>query len=208
MVKVYYTNVNEINGDGWEKITSQLPEHRRIKAEQKGREEDKKLSLATGYLLYFALRAEGVTDPVFEYGECGKPYLKGGEIYFNLSHSGNVAVCAVARSEVGIDVQVVKPVSAKTVSGACSKKEAAFCGGDAEKFCLLWSVKESVMKYFGKGLSLSPKRIEAAFGNGISVAVDGKDVGLAFAQYSCENHCVVVSARGESFPSAMLKVTP
>jgi 4'-phosphopantetheinyl transferase len=43
-------------------------------------------------------------------GEHGKPRLAGGELEFNLSHSGEIALVAVnAEHQVGIDVERVKP---------------------------------------------------------------------------------------------------
>lgn len=208
MVKVYCIDVNEISDEGFERIAATLSEERLKKTERIVRGSEKKLSLAAGYLLHFALRAEGVENPSFVYGECGKPYLKGGGVYFNLSHSGNVAVCAVANSEVGIDVQKVRRLPHRLAAKICTVGEAASFGGNEDGLCLLWSVKESVMKYFGKGLSLSPHRISASSVGGITVTVDGADVGLSFAHYSPCGHHVVVCALGEQFPPQMIKLAP
>ena len=54
---------------------------------------DKARCLAAGLLLR---RICGVTDDVqLWHGENGKPYLRKGGIYFNISHSGKYAVLAV-----------------------------------------------------------------------------------------------------------------
>ena len=46
----------------------------------------------------------------FETGRHGKPYLASpdGELAFNLSHSGSLALVAVARHEVGVDVERIR----------------------------------------------------------------------------------------------------
>ena len=50
----------------------------------------------------------GVTDDAQLYcGENGKPYLKNGGMYFNISHSGDYVVLATADSEVGVDIEKI-----------------------------------------------------------------------------------------------------
>ena len=62
-------------------------------------------------LLKKALHEEfGITaNPVFEYGEHGKPIFVGHpEIHFNLSHCREAVVCAVSDRPVGIDVESIR----------------------------------------------------------------------------------------------------
>src|SRR5688572_22315652 len=48
-------------------------------------------------------------DLLFGAGTWGKPFIRGArELHFNLSHSGDAALCAVSRREVGIDVQRIR----------------------------------------------------------------------------------------------------
>ena len=48
------------------------------------------------------------TDADIVIGEHGKPRLAAAGLHFNLSHSGEYRVLAVARREVGVDVEVVR----------------------------------------------------------------------------------------------------
>ena len=48
------------------------------------------------------------TDAKIVVGEHGKPRLAAAGLHFNLSHSGEHRVLAVARREVGVDVEVVR----------------------------------------------------------------------------------------------------
>jgi|SRR5690349_17497261 len=72
----------------------------------------------------------------FERGRHGKPRLAEpeGEIEFNLSHSGSLALVAVARREVGVDVERIRtrrPVD----------------------FYRRWADREARVKYLGTGLT-------------------------------------------------------
>ena len=46
-----------------------------------------------------------IKDRTLKYGEYGKPYLASGDLFFNLSHCGDMVVCAVCDREVGVDIQ-------------------------------------------------------------------------------------------------------
>jgi 4'-phosphopantetheinyl transferase len=47
----------------------------------------------------------------FAFGKHGKPFIHDAPIHFNLSHSGAMAACAIARDhEVGIDIELIRPM--------------------------------------------------------------------------------------------------
>lgn len=53
---------------------------------------------------------EDPTDIVFRYGKYGKPMLSFSSVQFNLSHSGDWAIVAVARDvPVGVDIERMRP---------------------------------------------------------------------------------------------------
>lgn len=99
--------------------------------------------------------------PVTETHANGKPYLKNmPDLYFNLSHSGDYVICALADSEIGVDIQqyrknikagVLKKVlheSEKDLYQACTQEEKeAF-------FFQIWAAKEAYAKYTGEGLGV------------------------------------------------------
>lgn len=91
-------------------------------------------------------------------GEFGKPYLCSSEMYFNLSHCGEVNVCAVAEGEVGVDVQKIcwKP---RVLKRACSAEEATGIR-TAEDFTRMWVLKESFVKCDGRGLAYGLKKVD------------------------------------------------
>lgn len=102
----------------------------------------------------------------FRYGTSGKPELDGeatsAPLKFNLSHSGGLALYAVARGrELGVDIETLRPgveeeeiaerfFSAREVETLRSVPS----GGRTEAFFNCWTRKEAYIKARGEGLSL------------------------------------------------------
>lgn len=89
-------------------------------------------------------------------GEHGKPYLCGGELYFNLSHSGKYVVCALADREVGVDVQQPTRVNEAVIKRFFSDEEASYIHAAEDRdraFAEVWSLKESYIKALGTGIA-------------------------------------------------------
>lgn len=95
---------------------------------------------------------------LFTYNEYGKPALADyPDIHFNLSHSGNLVVCAVDSSPVGIDIEEIQPIDLTIAQSFCSQEELSLLAAKEDKlrcFYDLWTIKESYVKAIGKGLSL------------------------------------------------------
>jgi 4'-phosphopantetheinyl transferase len=106
----------------------------------------------------------------FATADHGKPYLApefdGGGIRFNLSHSGAVALVAVARNEVGIDIEdASRAVDWLALSPEVfSAREAQGLLGDQRKPALtpwaLWTLKEAYLKGRGCGLTIPLRSFE------------------------------------------------
>lgn len=104
-------------------------------------------------------------DVKFVYGANGKPALAEvpgrRSLYFNLSHSSELALCALKRdSELGIDVELIRPVP-EAMQIARRNFSAAECRYlDAvgqllpETFFECWTRKEAYIKATGDGLSV------------------------------------------------------
>jgi 4'-phosphopantetheinyl transferase len=92
--------------------------------------------------------------------EGGKPYLEGCEIEFNLSHSGNTFICAIARgTPVGVDVEQLR-----AVPDCLSLARHHFTSAEADAlaelpkehrehaFLTCWTRKEAYLKLLGLGI--------------------------------------------------------
>ena len=113
-------------------------------------------------LLRYALKKEfGLTDiPSFTRNEHGKPFLRDHpDIFFNMSHSGTRAVCAVSSRPVGADIQEIRRINLRAASKFLTPREldeVALLPDDesrTEELSRLWCIKESVGKCTGKGFS-------------------------------------------------------
>ncbi len=101
---------------------------------------------------------------VFERGEFGKPMLTGPaprDLWFNLSHSGDIALVAVTREgEVGVDVErhtgrfAPMELAQRVFSRAeCSALTALSSPVVADGFYAAWTRKEAYMKATGHGIT-------------------------------------------------------
>lgn len=95
-------------------------------------------------------------------GAHGKPELTSyPNIHFNISHCENIAVCALSRHEIGIDVEKIRPFRDSVIRKALTADEQNFLRQMStddrshwEWFFRLWTLKESRIKHSGMGLSM------------------------------------------------------
>ena len=96
-------------------------------------------------------------NPLFEYGEHGKPFIVGHpEIHFNLSHCREAVACVVSDHPVGIDVESIREYHDSLVSYTMSADEEAriqAAGRPEAEFIRLWTMKEARLKLTGEGIT-------------------------------------------------------
>lgn len=131
---------------------------------------DKRLCLGAGLLAAYALRQLGVHDLTLTEAENGKPELRNDSgLYFNISHSGSLAVCAVSERPVGVDVEQEKnPIVISDFRQCFQKEEMAWiysCDNPIHGFFRLWTRKESYLKRLGTGLLSDPKSVSVLPGS-------------------------------------------
>ena len=164
MNKIYILDVTILKDkkiyDYWYK---KIPKERKNKIDKCIHDKDKLLSLGAGVLLYKGLKELGIKDYKFIYNEHGKPYLKNKEIYFNLSHSLKLVVCAFSNKEIGIDIEYTRDFNNKIINKIYNEEEIKYVENNTNKDMLytrLWTIKESFMKYIGTGILFNPKDIK------------------------------------------------
>lgn len=109
--------------------------------------------------LYTGVRPGHLT---FGRNEYGKPHLLGDGPHFNLSHSGDRAVLGVSTSELGIDIELIRPIPdyeqlADRFFAPAERKAVCAAAHPAERpvaFLTCWTRKEAYIKGVGKGLTI------------------------------------------------------
>jgi 4'-phosphopantetheinyl transferase len=113
----------------------------------------------------------GPVAPRFADGPHGKPFLDGAALRFNLSHSGELALVAVADGrEVGVDVEAVRELDLAgmaRVSFSPRERAALFALPPDERlpaFFRCWTRKEAHLKATGFGLALPLDGFDVSLG--------------------------------------------
>ncbi len=103
----------------------------------------------------------------FTMGTRGKPRLADGGPHFNASDSGDWVVVAVAAEELGVDLELLRPLHrpAALAERICTQRELEsvlrFPESDRDASLLrLWTCKEAGLKAIGVGLSGGLRNVE------------------------------------------------
>jgi len=147
----------------------------RIERSQKFKNEvDRRRSLCVEYLLNQMITkyCSNIPTPVsLTYDEAGKPHIYCNNevfdsdsqkdiIHFSLSHSGEYVACMIDSAPCGVDIEVHKEKDfSRIAKRICSEKELCQINSSTD-FYNIWTLKESVLKATGLGLSLDMKSFE------------------------------------------------
>jgi len=141
-----------------------------------------------------AYMGRGPGDLQFKDGDYGKPRLSdafSGDLSFNMSHSHDVVLVAVARGRpVGVDVEKVRadfPVLDVARSYFSGSEYALLRSAPAERrpelFFTLWTQKEAVIKATGKGLQIPLADVDLAVESpGQEALLDGERYSIVSLQ--------------------------
>jgi len=155
MAKLYYVNIASLDENSIDLLSS----FRKEKAKQYVFDKDKKSCVAGGIALNNALKEYNLEEKNVEYylTKNGKPYIKNrNDIYFNISHSNKIAICAISNKEVGCDIEKITKCNEKVMSKCFSQKEIEYINNSNNKdesFTRIWVYKESFFKAIGIGLN-------------------------------------------------------
>lgn len=135
-------------------------QYRQEKIDRMKFDKGKRLELGAGIVMEKALEAYSLSDEEIKLSDEGRPYVEGDNCFFNISHTDEIAVCAVSDKQVGVDIEGPREFKDSLIKYTFSEKEIALADETAVTYSRLWTIKESVMKWTGMGLGLSPKLIE------------------------------------------------
>lgn len=156
MLRLYYANVSALDATA---CACALSGYRREKLTKQKDPAARKQSLGAELLLRAALHdavPERPWPPTIRVGENGKPAWDVEGLYFNLSHSGDFAACAIADGPLGLDVQehcAYREALARRFFSEAEQAEIEAAEDRDLAFGRIWALKESWIKAIGTGLS-------------------------------------------------------
>lgn len=158
-----------VSEDIWEfdlkAALKEISAQRREQALKFKHEQGQRLCVLAYQLLKEGLQQEyGITEnPVFEYNEHGKPLIVGHpEIFFNLSHCKEAAICVVSDQPVGVDVESLRKYKDRLGEYTMNEEELhqiKTASHPDSEFIRLWTMKEATTKLIGTGISNDMKTV-------------------------------------------------
>ena len=174
--RLYVASVSELEEEFlYQKAYHLLPKERQETINAYRFFRDRRLSMGGFLLLMWGLKEWGIPAQEMEIAvhHGGKPYLKSqNNCYFNISHSGEYAICAISEQEIGCDVEQISNYRKGIVERFFSPSERQLFSGintEEEKkmlFFRLWTLKESYIKTVGLGLSVPLDSFSISFSAG------------------------------------------
>lgn len=200
----------------YEKGKTLLSAERRMYIEKLKNQKAARLSLGAGVLLFFALQKCNYTEQLEKIKKTplGKPYLKGIDFQFNLSHSGTYALCAYSNRNIGADLQQIKEKLPEKTEKILSKDETSFLTKftqpeQTQLFYRLWARKESLIKWDGRGLRLPLQEISFIKNGTLTDILEWEDKTLYFKEYPKinEKYAVCICKEGTDFARNAEEIT-
>ena len=139
-----------------------------------------------------------------------KPYFPELPLYFNISHSEDYVICALSSNKIGIDIEKITETDIKIAEKFFSRTEYNFLSGlrqsdRKQKFFELWTIKESYVKFIGKGLHIPFNSFNVNLNNSSPKISDKTNV--YFRQYDISGYKCTVCSDVEDFPDSIKYVS-
>ena len=177
MIRVYASKIVDFSGVGTVQLAGKLSARGLRRADTMRSAAGRNATITAELLLQKVARERIGRRIELSEGSFGKPFAKDlPDIHFNLSHSGEYAVCAVGDSPVGVDIQQIVPLKADIASRFFSSQEQAYVrgAGRREAFFDIWVLKEAYVKYTGKGFTEAIDGFSTVLPPGDDAILDGK----------------------------------
>ncbi len=177
-MKIYHYNLTDTDDSLLKEWFAQMSSEKKQSVSKMKVEGKKNLRIAADALCRNALADFCSISPAeitFEYSAHGKPYAKGLPAHFSVSHSGDIAVCAVSHSEIGIDIEKIRSVNLRASEKFATENEREYIRNSETGFFEIWTLKEAYFKCIGTGLGTDIKDV--------SFDINGKDIACSESGY-------------------------
>ncbi len=174
-MKLSFININDVTDREICEWSADISEKKRESILRMHQPQKAKLRIAADGLCRRAVADELGISPsevVFTENLYGKPETHG--INFSVSHSGNLAVCAVSEHLIGIDIEEIRAIRSETAKRFACGEELSYIGNNIVRLFEIWTLKEAYFKCIGTGLNSDIKSVSfAVTDNGTVCSKDG-----------------------------------
>lgn len=168
MIQLYYTYLSEKDHEGLLKNNlAKFPTDFQNKIKKFRRWQDAQSSLLGRIMLFKGieeLKKQNYDNREIIYTTYNKPYFEDRLVEFNISHSGEIVVCALSdEHQIGIDIELMTNIEIPDFKSQMTDREWNTLNDSHDKtdaFFKYWTQKEAVIKAHGHGLSLPLKSFE------------------------------------------------
>lgn len=159
---IYKCNLFDIGDEKIAEWFNNMSEERQDEVAQIKNKHKKNLKIIADHLCRKAISDFCGVSPeeiLFSKNSFGKPFAMNIPVHFNVSHSGDMVVCAVSDREIGIDIEKIKPFNIKAASKFATDEECGYIGSTENGFFEIWTLKEAYFKCVGTGLGSDIKNV-------------------------------------------------
>lgn len=194
MIRLAYCDVENLD---LKKAYDLVSKDRQKKIDYYRFDKDKKLSAGAYLLLKKLLTEENISNPLFKTEKYGKAYISNHEnIYFNLSHSGKIVLCAISDKEVGVDVEYIDSEIDLNIAKHYfyNREYENIMNADdkSDEFFKYWVLKESYMKYTGLGMNLKLDSFEIIIED--TIKLKNSNENLKFNLFNIKNYKIGIAS--------------
>lgn len=169
VIEVFFASTKELSSN-YPDIRDFFNNTDLLKADRFRSEADKETYLYCHTLLRLSLSKKLGKHPdelLFLSGRYNKPILESGNLHFNISHTRDSFAFAVSEhSRVGIDLEKTdRKINFKSIAKRFFSRDenefiSEYANDSPERFFLLWTRKEALLKALGTGIINFPTRLE------------------------------------------------
>ncbi len=223
MVVIQYIRFDEqLPGALFELYLNTMPEKDRQSITRFLRWQDKEAALYGKALLMAGLRGFFKSSDCslhdISTNEWGRPFFKNSKIDFNISHTDGCVVCIITdEGRAGIDIELIRAIDTDDFRRHMNDKQWQEIAADGSyvSFYKYWTMKESVIKGEGRGLSIpladvltDTQGTAALYGyrwNLTEVFIDNRYVCYAATDFSIEPGIIAAEVCLRDIPVSVLQ---
>lgn len=182
-MKLYSCNISSVTDEKFREWFNDMSESRKEAVRKLLIPQKQKLKIAADRICRKAV-SEFCGIPAnkieFAVSEHGKPYAKGLDVHFSISHSGDYAVCAVSDKEIGADIEKIRNINPEASKRFACENEKIYINSHADGFFEIWTLKEAYFKCIGTGLNADIKTV--------SFEISESDISCSEKGFDCLFH--------------------